>query len=77
MEYFCNINLFTVTFNQFNASVLNKSINFLQKQNKTKQNKKSYWHQTFSIYGILCVVFVNVVSSVFIWFILFPESLGI
>ncbi len=30
MEIFCNIiNVFTVTFDQFNVSLLNKSINFL------------------------------------------------
>ncbi len=29
MEIFCNINVFAVTFNQFNACLLNKSISFL------------------------------------------------
>ncbi len=38
MEIFCNIiNIFTVTFDQFNAALLNKSINF------------SYWPQTFEL----------------------------
>ncbi len=32
------INVFTVTFDQFNASLLNKSINFLK-----KKKKKTYW----------------------------------
>ncbi len=32
-EIFCNIiNVFTVTFDQFNASLLNKMIDFFQKQ---------------------------------------------
>ncbi len=31
IEIFCNIiNVFTVTFDQFNASLMNKSINFFQ-----------------------------------------------
>ncbi len=38
VDIFCNIlNVFTVTFDQFNASLLNKSLHFFQ-----KQNKKSY-----------------------------------
>ncbi len=37
MEIFCNIiNVFTVTFDQFKVSLLNKSINLVQEQ-------KSYW----------------------------------
>ncbi len=32
---FYNINVFTVTFDQFNASLLNKSINFSQKKKST------------------------------------------
>ncbi len=33
IESFCNIiNIFTVTFDQFNASLMNKSINFLEKK---------------------------------------------
>ncbi len=42
MEIFCNkciINVFTVGFDQFNESLLDKSINFFL--------KKSYWPQTF------------------------------
>ncbi len=36
MEIFCNImNVFTVTLDQFNASLLNKSINFLKKKKKS------------------------------------------
>ncbi len=38
------INVFTVTFDQFSASLLNKSINFLKRK---KDRKKSYWAQTF------------------------------
>ncbi len=40
------INVFTVTFDQFNASLLNKSINFLKRK---KERKKSCWDQTFKI----------------------------
>ncbi len=37
MEIFCNIiNVFTVTFDQFNASLLNKSFNFFTKINLTE-----------------------------------------
>ncbi len=39
IEILCNImNVFNVTFVQFNASLLNNSINFFKK-------KKSYWSQ--------------------------------
>ncbi len=38
-----SMNVFTVTFDQFNASLLNKSINFFPKE-------KSYWPQTFEQY---------------------------
>ncbi len=35
LKYFCNIkNVFTVTFDQINAFLLNKSINFFPKTNK-------------------------------------------
>ncbi len=41
-KIFCNIiNVFTVTFDQFNASLLNKSINFIPKIIIKKLNKKS------------------------------------
>ncbi len=40
IELFCNIiKVFTATFNQFNASLMNKSINFFP--------TKSYWPKTF------------------------------
>ncbi len=46
-EVFCNIiNVFTVTFDQFNASLLNKHINF-------QRTRKFYWPQTFEQYCIL------------------------
>ncbi len=36
MEIFCNfINIFTGTFDQFNVSLMNKSINFFIKKNLT------------------------------------------
>ncbi len=41
-----SMNVFTVTFDQFNASLLNKSINFFNFFPK----KKSYWPQTFEQY---------------------------
>ncbi len=54
--YFCNIiNVFTVTFDQFNASLINKSINFL---------KKVFWTQTYIcilyvyMYMCVCVVYI-------------------
>ncbi len=40
IEIFCNIiNVFTDTFGQFNASILNKNINSV--------SQKSYWPQIF------------------------------
>jgi len=37
-QIFCNVkNVFTVTFDQFNASLLNKSISFFLKENLTDQ----------------------------------------
>lgn len=36
MDYFCHINVFNVNFDKLNASLLNKSITFLKKKQKTK-----------------------------------------
>ncbi len=41
IEMFCNINVFNLTFDQFNASLLSKMY-FFQKL------PKSYWSQTFT-----------------------------
>ncbi len=41
----CNFrNVFTVTFDQFNASLLNKSINLFEKKNCGKKNFKVKGH---------------------------------
>ncbi len=42
IEMFCNINVFNLTFDQFNASLLSKNV-FL-----SKIKPKSYWSQTFT-----------------------------
>ncbi len=52
IEIFCNIiNVFTATFDQFNASLLNKSNNFLKKNFLLTQNFLSviyfYFFKTF------------------------------
>ncbi len=40
MEIFCNIiNVFTVTFDHFNVSFLNKSIHFLKKNKSTEKGR--------------------------------------
>ncbi len=43
IEMFCNINVFNLTFDQFNASLLSKNV-FLSKIKPTE----SYWSQTFT-----------------------------
>lgn len=57
---FCNfINVCAVTFAQFNASLVNKSIYLPKKQNK----KKPYWPQTFGMVDIPANFVLNLVAS--------------
>ncbi len=62
IELFCKIiNVFSVTFHQFNVSLLNKSINFLKKKNLTDP-KLMYTVYCPHIKKIVCEVFCVVVT---------------
>ncbi len=53
IEIFCNIiNVFIITFDQFKASLLNKSINFYNFFPKQLKKKKLYWLQAFEWNGV-------------------------
>ncbi len=46
MEIFCNvINVFTVAFDEFNVSLLNKTINFLKKMTS------NFWTVVYVLFG--------------------------
>ncbi len=62
MEIFCNISVFTVTFDQFNASLLNKNINYFRPQtfewySKYKRNITSIYLDEYQVDDLILLYF--------------------